>query len=160
MHTNSWLHTNFLTSYAWFLFYCRYQYILSCVRQRESPQLVLEYIPSIIKKQIEDESSKSEEYENISPEDYFNKEVGEVIRGCCPEKLYFNICQIPIVFETLILEIKKMKKFDQLSNCWLSDAGKLQTLQQTICLLSNQLGHFLPYSIEMILDILFRCSKR
>ena len=134
----------------------RYQYIRYCLRRREAPRLMLENITSLYSNFCD---TIYEEIDIESGEDFFANAFTDILREMCPELLYYQLCQVPIVYSTLLDNLAMIDESKREGNEWLH-IGKFKHLEQTIKLLSLQLGKFSPFLLDNSLNQIFKLHSR
>ena len=92
-------------------------------------------------------------------EEFFSNAFIDILRESCPEQLYYQLCQVPIVYSTLLDNLAMIDESKKEGEEWMH-IGKFKRLEQTIKLLSLQLGNFNPFLLENSLNQIFKLHSR
>ena len=119
----------------------------------------MEHISTLFSDSKPTESVESEEYTPIQEENYFLDTFTDILRDSCPELLYSQLCQIPIVYKTLLENLEMIRESRREGREWMH-IGKLKHLEQTFKLMTLQLGRFNSFIIDNSLNQIFKLHSR
>ncbi|KAI6652607.1 hypothetical protein LOD99_4392 [Oopsacas minuta] len=134
----------------------RFQYIRYCLRRREAPRFMLEHVPRLY---TEFCNTIYEEIDIISNEKFFENAFTDILKESCPELLYYQLLQVPVVYKTLLDNLEMMRESKVEGKEWMH-IGKLKHLEQTIKLLTLQMGKFNSFLLENSLNQIFKLHSR
>ena len=117
---------------------------------------MLEHLPSLYTSFCD---TIYEDIDLMSNEKFFGNAFTDILRSNCPELLYYQVLQVPVVYRTLLENLELIRESKREGKEWMH-IGKLKHLEQTIKLLTLQLGKFNSFLLEDSLNQVFKLHSR